>query len=611
MCGIAGIVHFNSQLADQEQVRVLLQQIRHRGPDGEGFFMHGQVGLGHARLSILDLSTAGHQPMKSKDERYCMIFNGGIYNYLELKAELAPFHHFTSTSDSEVLLAAYQQWGEDCLHRFNGDFAFVIYDVQEDTLFGARDRFGAKPFYYRLSDTRFAFASEIKALLPLEENPEANDKAIFDYIVYNRTDHTEATFFKHILKLKHGHSFTLKKGKLNIRRWYDLESKLHYPTPLRPEEFRDRLRDSIRLRLRSDVPVGVCLSGGIDSSSITSVLLHDFNRTGLNTFSAVFDGDASIDERMYMNAYRDQLSNMHFVSPTAESFYSEFTEFIISLSEPIPGPSPYAQFKVMQLAQGKVTVTMDGQGADEMLGGYTYFYGAYFKELLMRGKLPLLIREALAYYRKNASKEAYSYFIYYGLPHLLKDYIGRHNGSVSEAFYKTHYRESTISEDLYHPPSLHRFFLQHFEYKLEHLLKWDDLNSMKFSIESRIPFLDHRLVESSLSLPPELLLHGGVSKFILRESVKDILPAAIYNRRDKVGFAAPGAQWLKSPSFAVFIRKLLQSPEFAGRGYFDAVACRKKYEMHVQGKADYSKDIWKWVNLEMWFRHFIDKKKSD
>jgi asparagine synthase (glutamine-hydrolysing) len=241
-----------------------------------------------------------------------------------------------------------------------------------------------------------------------------------------------------------------------------------------------------------------------------------------------------------------------------------------------------------------------------MLGGYSYFYGSYFKELLTSFRLLSLFREASAYYRNNVSKEAFSYFIYYLLPSALKNFANRNNGGISKTFYQNHYKQSTIATDLYTPRSLHDFFLQHFEYKLEHLLKWDDLNSMNFSIESRIPFLDHHLVEKTLSLPPENLLRDGISKHILRESVKDILPASIYNRTDKIGYGTPAGEWLRTKPFEQYIRRMLNSDSFQARGYFDVDECKAKYELHLSRKADLSKTIWKWINLEVWFQHFFD-----
>lgn len=609
MCGIAGIIRLNKKAVETEEIESMLKIIKHRGPDDEGLFIKENVGLGHVRLSIIDLSSAGHQPMFSNENRYTIIFNGEIYNYLELKEELKDSYVFKTKTDTEVILAAYSKWGEACLSKFNGDFSFAIYDLEQNTFFAARDRFGIKPFYFHHNSDHFAFASEIKALLPMVKNRTPNNKIIFEYLVYNRTDQSTETFFNDIFKLKHGHYVTIKNNEVKIKQWYNLASQLKYPNALTPKEFREELKKSIKLRLRSDVPVGVCLSGGLDSSTLTSIIYNDFDIKNINTFSAVYEKGTWADESAFVDAFKDQLSHMHSITPTAETFFEEFTDFIVSLGEPIPGVSPYAQYKVMQLAKNNVAVTIDGQGADEMLGGYNYLYGSYFKELLMSFQWLTLIKEAIGYYKNNPSKEAFTYFVYYMLPPALKKYAGRKTfGSVSKNFYNQYYKQSTISADFYNPKTLHQFFLLHFEHKLEHLLKWDDHNSMRFSVESRVPFLDHNLVEKSLSLPPSSVLKNGISKYILRESVKDILPSKIYDRRDKKGFETPSDLWFKTASFQKYITALLNSESFINRGYFNVEDCRNKYQKHLEGKGNFSKDIWKWINLEVWFQKFIDKQ---
>jgi asparagine synthase (glutamine-hydrolysing) len=597
MCGIAGIVSFGGQPPGTERLQLMLDKIKHRGPDDEGIYTDRQVCLGHVRLSILDLSSAGHQPMHSDDGRFTICFNGEIYNHVELRLDLEAAYSFRSKTDTEVLLAAYIHWGEDCLSHLNGDFAFVIYDKQEEKLFGARDRFGIKPFYYHSDGDQFLFASEIKALLPVIGQPEANDKIIFEYLVYSRTDQSEETFFRNIFKLKHGHCLVIQNKQVTIRQWYNLREQLKYPTTVTPSQYRTELRNSIKLRLRSDVPYGVSLSGGIDSSTITSVLYHDLDQKG-----------SEADESIYSEACRSMVSEMHTTSPTPESFFAEFENFMCSHSEPVPGISPYAQYKVMQLAKGKIVVTLDGQGADEILAGYTYFYGAYFKELLTQLKLFRFFKESTTYLWNQKSMRAFSYLLYYMLPISLKNYSNKITfRDISPSFYNRWNKESTLSDDFYNPKSLHEYLLEHFEYKLEHLLKWDDLNAMCFSIESRIPFLDHHLVEKTLSLSPDQLIKDGVTKHILRESVKDILPPKIYNRRDKKGFSVPSGTWFRTPKFASYLQDVVQSEKFASRGYFDVPKCKTILAEHLAGRGDYSKQIWKWVNLEFWHRQFIDK----
>ena len=608
MCGISGIVNLTGQNVDPIQLENMLKQIKHRGPDDEGIFIKDNVGLGHVRLSIIDLTSAGHQPMFSNDERYSIVFNGEIYNYLELKHELKDSYTFKSNTDTEVLLAAYIAWGDSFLSRLNGDFSFAIYDTIEKKLFAARDRFGIKPFYYYVNSETFIFASEIKALLPSIKNIIPNQKSIFEYLVYNRTDQSQETFFDSILKLKHGHCATIVNGKVTIKQWYNLSENINSPTLLTAEEYREEFNKSIGLRLRSDVPIGVCLSGGIDSSAITSILYHDFKLKELKTFSAVYEKGNSSDESYFIDRFKPTIKNMFYVTPTAELFYNEFTDFIAFHTEPIPSVTPFAQNKVMQLAKGNVTVTLDGQGADEMLGGYTYFYGSYFKELFKSFEWGTLIKEAFQYYKKNPSKDAFKYFIYYMLSVKMKNFaLQKASKDLNHDFYSSYSKESKISADFYNPKSLHDFLLQHFEYKLEHLLKWGDLNSMNSSIESRIPFLDHNLVEKTLSLPSNLILKNGSSKYILRESVKNVLPKEIYERHDKKGFTTPGDEWFRTPIFQNYVNDLLDSSSFKNRGYFNANICKQKYQKHLKGEANFSKDIWKWINLEIWFRKFIDK----
>ena len=278
MCGICGIINLNFQPVQGSSIRRMMQLQKHRGPDDEGLFIEENVGLGFVRLSIIDLSSAGHQPMYSYDNRFVIVFNGEIFNYIEIRNELSHVgFQFRTGTDTEVLLASYKHWGEDCLNHFNGMWAFVIYDRQEKNLFGSRDRFGIKPFYYYLTNDFLAFASEIPPLLSLiPGKPTADHQTIFDYLVFNRTDQTERTFFNEIKKLQHGHSFTLdhdkpinNKNLIEISRWYNLREKVNSANEFTsPDEYRELLSDAIRLRLRSDVPVGVCLSGGLDSSSI-------------------------------------------------------------------------------------------------------------------------------------------------------------------------------------------------------------------------------------------------------------------------------------------------------------------------------------------------------
>ncbi|MBN2524259.1 MAG: asparagine synthase (glutamine-hydrolyzing) [Bacteroidales bacterium] len=606
MCGIAGIINFTNKPVEQEKVQFMMNTLKHRGPDDEGIFIKDNFGLGHVRLSILDLSSAGHQPMFSNDGRYGIVFNGEIYNYIELKEELKSKYSFKTRTDTEVILAAYQQWGEACLDRFNGDFAFVIYDNKEKEFLGVRDRYGIKPFYYYKDQEQFIFASELKAIVPLLKKKAPNEKLIFEYLIYNRTDQSLETFFDGIVKLDHGHYFKIKNNKFSTHQWYKLADKIH-PLDLSPEEYREELRSTSKLRLRSDVPVGISLSGGIDSSAVTSILYHDFGLHEIKSFSAVYGKDKWADESNFIDEYNSQLKNMFFTNIDADTFFNDFQKFLIAQNEPVAAIGPYAQYKVMELAHGNVVVTLDGQGADEQLGGYHYFFGGYFKELLRTKQLLRFLSEASYYLKKHKSFYAFKYLAFYLLPVKYKKNIGsKLFGSVNKDFYNRLNSRSTIDEDLYNPNTLNESLLQHFEHKLEHLLKWDDHNSLAFSIESRVPFLDHNLVEKTLSTPPERKIYKAETKHILRESVKDILPHKIYKRRDKKGFTTPADEWFNNEKFVAYIDDLLNSESFRTRGYFNAEDCKRKFELHKNLKADVTKDIWKWINLEFWFRTYID-----
>jgi asparagine synthase (glutamine-hydrolysing) len=607
MCGISGIINFNQQLIEEQDLGLMMQKMKHRGPDDEGVFIDKNVGLGFVRLSILDLSTAGHQPMKSHDNRYVIIFNGEVYNYIEIRESLKDKYQFRTGTDTEVILCAYQEWGEACLDRFNGMFAFVIYDIQTKKIFGARDRFGIKPFYYFIDDDKFIFASEIKSILPFVKR-EANDKIIYDYLLFNRTDHTQETFFKNIKKLQHGHFFNISSTcKFKSNCWYDLKDKIREENIISPEEYRKLFKKSLKLRLRADVPVGVSLSGGIDSSSIVTSLINDFDLKGLNTFSAVYGKDEPTDESTFIDEFKPLLNNMFFTTPDAVSLFKDFENFIDAHNEPVPDIGPYAQYKVMELASNHVTVTLDGQGADEQLAGYHYFFGSYYKELLKEFKIKRFIIENYYYFIKHKSLDALKYMIYYFLPENLQSSANsKIYPSIDKLFIKSQKKNSNVNKMLYKPKNLKDSLLQHFEYKLEHLLRWEDLNAMHFSIESRVPFLDHRFVEATLSSPANQKIYKGETKHLLRLALKDILPNKITNRKDKKGFSNPANKWYKTEAFKKYTFALLNSKKFRERGYFNYKTALKQYEDHLDGKIDASKEIWKWVNLEIWFRRFID-----
>jgi asparagine synthase (glutamine-hydrolysing) len=611
MCGICGEINFRSNIS-LATVQAMMKKMKHRGPDDEGIFVNEErnLALGFVRLSIIDLSMKAHQPFHSADGRYVIVINGEVYNYLEIKQELLTLGYtFLSTSDSEVVLYSYIQWGEACLHKFNGMFAFAVYDTVKHYLFAARDRYGVKPFYYYSSPDQFLFASEIPALSrALSQKPKADEQAIYDFLVYNRTDQTENTFFKGIRKLQHGHCIGIdtNTGLTEIHKWYDLTARLDKPFNS-PDEFQELFSSSCGLRLRSDVPVGVCFSGGLDSSSVVSVLLRDHHCHEINTFSAIYGKSEVGDESHFINLFRDRLRNMHFVSPDSNSLAADIYDFVEALGEPVPSSSVYAQYKVCELAKKSVTVALDGQGADEYMAGYLYFYGFHFKELLKKKKFSKLASELYHYIAEQKSLFGVKAFLYFMLPASTRSGMKADKSRcLMPGFVRQYGSSSKITSDIYNSSSLQDALLDHFEFKLEHNLLWNDKNSMRFSLELREPMLDYRLVERTLASNMDLIINKGFTKVILREAMKGYLPEEIRLRKDKVGFATPEDKWFRTPFFAQLLKEIIHDERFISRGIIDVKSADKLLEDHLNMRRNVSKELWKFLSLELWFRAFID-----
>jgi asparagine synthase (glutamine-hydrolysing) len=603
MCGICGIINFDGKPAEDKSIRQMMQIMKHRGPDDEGMFIHQNIGLGFVRLSIIDLSLAGHQPMISSDERYVVVFNGEIYNYIELKRELiSKGHKFTSNTDTEVLLASYIEWGESCLDKFNGMWAFVIFDRKLNHLFGARDRFGVKPFYYCYTNSSFIFASDIPSILSqLASVPEPDEQVIFNYLNFGRTDYSEHTFYQKVFKLQHGHSFTIKDNTLNFRRWYSLNDKNEEPFK-EPGEFFELLKDSINLRMRSDVPVGVCLSGGLDSSSIVSILKSTLPLDNIKTFSAIYGMKHRADESEYIDEVANNLPFSYKVKPTLESYLNDLDRLFEAHSEPFSTSAIYAQFKVMELAKGKATVLLDGQGADEYLCGYHYFYGYYFKELFRNWHLFKLMSEIVDGYRNTKSLLGISSFLYFSLPQFGKElFMSNQNNLLDTGFFNRNIRQSPIFNELYAGKSIHQTVINHFEYKLEHLLKWEDRNSMYFGLESRVPFLDYRLVEKALNTHYSQFIDKGWTKKILRDELKGILPDKIRLRKDKVGFATPEEIWFRDKSFISLYEKTINGNNDLGK-FINSEKLQLMMKEHFSGRVNHSSSLWRVFNLKKWMQ---------
>jgi len=615
MCGICGIINFNNDPVNENQIRNMMQVQKHRGPDDDGFFIKNNIGLGFVRLSIIDLSSAGHQPMFSNDGTYVAVYNGEIFNYIELREELKQKgYHFKTDTDTEVLINSYKEWGVECLNKFNGMWAFAIYDTANKHIFFSRDRYGIKPFYYYYNDKFFVFASEIPAILSiLPKKPQPNYQSIFDYLVFNRTDQNSETFFDGIKKLQHGQSMSINLDTfdqvLEPLQWYNLRKEVEKKksNEFNNEEFHRLLIDSIGIRLRSDVPVGVCLSGGLDSSAIVSILMNEFEKNDLNTFSAVYKKGQYGDETSFIKLYEDALENMFYTYPDHNSLLKDLEKFVSIHAEPIPATGPYAQYKVMEYAKDKVVVTLDGQGADEGLAGYHYFYGFYFKDLLKRFRLARLSSEIYYYLKIHKSLYGIKTFAYFLLPSKLRTRVrAREINYLNDSFVKKFSSSNTIAGNLYASTSLNDALINHGEYKLEHLLKWEDRNSMAFSLEARVPFLDHRLVESTLAVDGRDIIKKGMTKTPLREAMKGILPEKIRLRTDKIGFGTPQDEWFRDDQWQKFVYEALNSERFADRNIINIEKAKSLYRKHLNKDINISQEIWKWIHLELWFRKYID-----
>lgn len=617
MCGICGIINFNKEDVQESSLITMMNTMKHRGPDDNGTFIKNNLGLGFVRLSIIDLSYLGHQPMTSLDNRYTIIFNGEIFNYIEIRDELInKGYKFNTNTDTEVILNAFIEWGEDSLKKFNGMWAFAIYDNIYNKMFLSRDRYGIKPFYYYIDNNQFIFASEINSILSaLKKKPKASYQTILDYLIFNSIDQTDNTFFENIKKIKHGHNMSINlnqtfsiSSNFIITKWYDLQQEVNKSVGfINSDEFYQLFSESICLRLRSDVPIGICLSGGLDSSSIVSVLINDYKLNNINTFSAIYKSGQYGDESEYINDFSGSLKNMFYTNPDELSLLHDLEKFIISHAEPIPATGPYAQYKVMQIANKHVTVTLDGQGADEMLAGYHDFFGYYFKDLFVNGHFKTLLKEITAYLFNHRSFYGIKVFIYFMLSEKIRFKTRvQEKKYVLKDFVKKNYSNNSISKNIYGSKSLKNALINHFEYKLEHLLKWEDINSMSFSIEARVPFLDHRLVEKTLALNSKDIINNGMTKHILRESMKGILSEKIRLRKDKIGFGTPQDEWFRSEGLKNIINEVLDSKSFRNRNLINPEIAKKMYQDHLNSKINISKEIWKWINLELWFRYFID-----
>lgn len=632
MCGILGTLSFKDQISNPDLISSMSELIRHRGPDSDGNFIDesNKVALGFRRLAILDLSEAGKQPMASEDGRYFLVFNGEIYNHNELRSELVTLGYtFRSSTDSEVILAAYQEWGTNCLQKFNGMWGLAIWDKNKEELFCARDRFGIKPLYYHQNSNRLIFASEIKALFTDPETPcKPNERSVYAYLAFQQVQFGKDTFFEEIKQLLPSHFMLVSKNGTKIQKYWDInfenfQSQISDSDAI--EGFRNLFFDSVRLRLQGDVPVGTCLSGGLDSSAIVGVAnkiitTEDKNSRGINigdkqkTFSACYE-DKRFDERQWIKPVIDFTgAESNYIFPRGIGLITDLEKMLWHQEEPVAGSSLYAQWCVMRDAKEKgVTVMLDGQGGDEVMGGYQRYYWRHLAGLL-RGseykKLVAILREENAGTMKKKGVKDIAGILISALPH---------NAQAQATFLrrgKQPWLGQGLREQLNYRPSLktslHPTWLGQHLYSdiyatcLPALLKYEDRSSMAHSIEARVPFLDHRLVEYMINLPDHLKIRDGNMKWLLRTALKDELPIEIKQRRNKIGFGTPETTWFKEHWEQV--SKYLNQQLTVDNGWLNPKEAKTLLKSPENFSNYDSHFMWRWLNLEIWLKQIKENR---
>lgn len=651
MCGILGIFQQAPDRVDLAQARRALTSMRHRGPDDEGYLLvnsaegmiqpcggedtNRQAGLpdlgryaggnfnvvlGHRRLSIIDLTPQGHQPMESANGHYWIVFNGEIYNYLELKAELLNHGHvFQTESDTEVILAAYQQWGAGMLSRFIGMFAFAILDMAKKEAFLARDCFGIKPLYYALNGGRFAFASEIKALLELPMvSRKVNPQKLYEFLRFANTDYGDATMFADVRQLPPAHYLVLTLDGVSPVEpvgYWNIELK-------RPQDisYKDAVttagglfEESVRLHMRSDVPVGCCLSGGLDSSAIVALMRKIGGaEQELHTFSYIVDHPVLSEEKYVDIVSADNSTVCHKVKPFPDEMVADLDRLVSVQEQPFMSTSIYAQHRVFRLAQeAGIKVILDGQGADEIFAGYYNLLGARITSLLSQGKFTAACRIAqgapqnmrshrlkmlLAAFGRLLPSSYTAPFMQLAGQTLWPDYLNRTwfagQGVTAQQRLCGHGRDSLREELIYSIQKL----------SLPNLLRFEDRNSMCHSIESRVPFCNPKLVEFAMSLPNDYLISDdGTTKAVFRQSMRGIVPDSVLDR-EKVGFATPERDWLNS--LRPWIEETLNAEATRNMPFLNLELTQRMIRSELNSNGALSGYLWRCLNVFHWARIF-------
>ncbi len=624
MCGICGRVEFGKKKAvDKELLGKMCDAVKHRGPDDVGFYFGNFVGLGHRRLSIIDLD-AGHQPISNEDGTLCIVFNGEIYNFVELKKTLVKKGHiFKTDSDTEVILHAYEEYGEKSLSMFIGMFAFAIWDDRKEELFIARDRLGQKPLHYAIYDGKFVFASEIKSILEDKSFPKkVHLNSLHDYLTYQYVPHPYS-IFEGVMKLPPGCFMTLRNGKIKIEKYWELSfaNKITLSENEACERLWDLLTDATRIRLRSDVPLGVFLSGGLDSSIIAYIMSELLDRP-VKTFSIGFE-EEKFNELNHARKVANIIGAEHHEFTVKPDALDILPKLVWHYNEPFADPSALPTYYVSKITRQNVTVALNGDAGDENFAGYRRY--AAHKTAALFQKIPKLLREDIpmsAFGLKNA--DGY-------LTGKLRRFIEGHSASpafrhvqwfsifdnlMKEKYYTAAFKSAVQNRNSY--SLMGEFFdnsdasdvidkalyVDTMTYLPDDLLVKVDVATMANSLEARSPFIDHRVMEFSASISPNLKLKGKTSKYILKKMAEGKLPKDITNR-SKMGFRLPVDEWFRG-ELKEYSQDMLLSKKHRERGYFSGKKIEEMLNEHITGKFNHGYRLWSLLNLEIWHQTFMD-----
>lgn len=632
MCGISCIIKKKKYHVDREEIQIMNDAMLHRGPDAEGIYVNGNVGFGHRRLSIVDLTSSGNQPMSSYDNRYVIVFNGEIYNFCELRDMLKKEGAvFKNETDTEVIIEAYRYWGRDSVKYFNGMWSIALLDIEQKTVFISRDRFGVKPLYIFESEDELIIASEIKAITAIRpEQKKVDITQVARYLAGIQEDMDEHTFYKNIhnfpkscsmiYQLQDNMKCYQKYWEINVTQFVEKWKCNNYY-----KKFRELLEDSIRIRLRADVKVGASLSGGLDSSTIVSIATKKFDKL-MHTFSSIYV-EKNCNEKEFVDCINNECKTVpHYIYPDRSDHIMENMRNMVYYHDgPCHSASPYSGYCVYKEAKKNVKVLLDGQGADELFGGYLFLYNANLKELLRQNTWMSKLKAInMVFSYQNAWQDRtdllddklllkilgikeYSNFKKQNdlaVAHMpIRSKIKCSNGFEKVDLENKLYIDNTVINELDK-----ELYLQ-LQYKmLPRILHDVDRNSMANSLEVRLPFLDYRLVEFSYTLSNYSKMYRNWTKYIIRKSCKKYLPKKIYGRRNKMGFPAPFDKWLKDERCKDEIQKYIFG--FMDRNVIDNESLKQHYKAHMLGKEDCSVQLFRIMMLEIWLRDVIDTQEE-